>query len=580
MIEPMLPPVPAPMSIPISPSQMNPQPQPDMHPAAPPNKNGNCGSSERCDAVADQIVFPKECGNTQANNKIESILKAASQNGQVHVSKDVACRGVFAWMAEKVKASRLEEIRSLVEAVVPNRPLGRYAFQEASFPDPEVPREATVPGSDQAENSKDQAEPGSIATAENPTESSGGDVVATNSGLSEEDPTIDTNLDNILDSRAIPARHEGSATVVKVKRDYAVEPDVKIEKRRAGVIVDNNALRQLTFIATPADAPRAEQYPYPGSPYLPVTIYSISSGVDELHTDFISPSGKKLISKFIYTPDLPSKDREKTDADEKVGWGTCVLSLTCGKRPGVFKEPVEVIVVKSPSTLSGLAFAYADLLGDMNKRAESSRGRVILSVHELIPHDETYVGKKVRSIVRLLIENFGVVVLSPADHNDGEKLVEGYPSVYAVEPPLLPIIVAGAVDLVNGNIHQSTYAKGPASYLTVGAPGAVQCSQAGGNHQELQILGAQATASALTAGVAALLMADQKFGKAIQKSPNPADLVRACIVELAQPRGNIKSIWTGVDIRFPNKNYGWPPKLKCMKGLLADNTDETEEENV
>ena len=425
--------------------------------------------------------------------------------------------------------------------------------------------EASITRSEQNENNQEQVEPSAIVAVENPMETLAIKELATDSNLSEQDRILDTSLGSPMDGRAISAQNEESAAVIKVKKDDLADVDNEAgdktsKSHRGNFIMNRDALRQLTFIATPANKPKVEEYSYPGSSYFPVIIYFLGSGADERHTDFISPSERKLITSFIYTADVPPAERQTTDMDKSLGWGTCVLSLICGRRPGVFKEPAKVVVIKSSSTLRGLLSGYQGILNEYNpQNALNVRGKVVLSVHELMPDDQTVLVDKIKNIVRILVNHFGIVVLSPADTNNGNPRIKGYPSAMVYdEPAVVPVIVTGAVDLVNGELHETTRVEKVRAvlYPDVGAPGSVQCSRAGGSHQDTRILGAQATASALTAGVVALLLADKKIGGAIRKNPEPARMMKGCILDLAQQRGqSIKSIWTDVNPAEAGKNY-------------------------
>ena len=84
-------------------------------------------------------------------------------------------------------------------------------------------------------------------------------------------------------------------------------------------------------------------------------------------------------------------------------------------------------------------------------------------------YDEPVIKRFYRAL-NLFTKGYGVVMISPAGNAARfDPIITGWPSVLSKRFP--PLIVAGAVDLANG--EKSDYSQS-GKFLTVSAPGAVQ----------------------------------------------------------------------------------------------------------
>ena len=356
----------------------------------------------------------------------------------------------------------------------------------------------------------------------------------------------------------------------------------ELEKRDGGVIYEKSATRHLAFISTPAGA-RSQDYLYPAGPYEQITLYTIDRGVEAQHNEFTT---NWIIKKYIYDTDLPSDEQRQTDDyvdNGNRGHGTCALSVACGHRFGVFKHP-NVVVIKISKWLGSALAGYRTVLNELAERTKVPqqgpvkgpiKGYTVLSLQQLLQTDEKSVSKRITQAIELLTNAYEVVVTSPSGNDaDIHGPVSDYPSVLSRKYPL---IVVGAVDLFNG--ERSVYSQ-KGKFVTVHAPGTVQCA-ASGSKTDTVINQGTSFAASLTAGVATLLLADKKLGTLLRSNPlGVVEAVKACIVELAQRRGkgNFPSIWTGMDFRKKDDNYGWPPlSLECLRGGKVSFEDTGEE---
>ena len=585
LAERLMVPLPIPFLPPISPPILNPSNSGEKRPASPSTPKKNCDNSQNCDAESRRIVFPKDCRLKDQNNQITAALKKVASNGQVYISMDDDCGGPLLWLL-KIKSSHIPEILKIpnVEAVEMDVPLDNEA-EKVSDAALEKSVQSVSSNLELEENNQGQ----DIFEAAGPKPSQG-TAPAEDSGINDPNDTLATEIASsgaelnpdelqgpILTVRdALPRSHKSTAGAVHNVRGKHFQHSPQLEKRASGVARQRSAPRALNFISTPAGA-RSPDYLYPAGPYESITIYSVDFGVEAKHSEFLK---NKVIKNYLYTPDLPEDARTQTDSDAaEGGHGTCALSVTCGEYFGVFKKP-NVVVVKTPRWIGSALTAYQTVLNDLIHRAKEPdsgpvtgpiKGYTVLSLHGLVGYPPASYAKRLIRVFKLLIELFEVVVVSPAGNNAKFRLsIEGYPSVLSRR---FPIIVAGSVDLGSGERSENSQ---EGQFLTVSAPGTVECA-AGYPGSDMMIFQGTSFASAATAGVAALLLGDKRFGRLLRISPlGVTHAVKACIVELAQQRGTDghNSVWTGLDFRKPGENYQWPPlHLKCLQGVAVSLED-------
>ena len=521
----------------------------------PPGRTQGCKSDRTCNLPSDQIVFPNECGNVVANNEITAFLKGKAQDGKVHISMDNGCPGVFVWLV-KLAPNHIQEVLKLpgVRGVEMSRPLKvdiPEKVSDANLEDPlsvaysdiqpnDEQKETTVQANDAQQEITPQANDSSSSwipdDSSSPQSSSKGSIA-------------DGNAD--IDLNDITARSQRS----------------RLDRRSTTVFREQQAPPHLVFISTPVARSNTKEvdYLYPESTYdRRVTIYSIDSGVEWRHEDFRL---SRVIKKWLYSADLMSG---KTTSDTD-GHGTCVLSVTCGLRNGVFKDP-DVVVVKLSFTSGSLLTALQTVVNDLIAREKapnsgplrgSIKGYTVIAIQSSVAGAGPVFVAFLKNVLRTLINRYAVVIVVTAG-NDAPYVpyIEDYPEVLGND---FPIIVTGAVDLADGEM--SDYSQtGP--QLTVGAPGSVQCASYLSEKDDTVLKTGTSVASAAAAGLVAAFLNDPIVGDLLRKSSRGVvAAVKACMIELAQPRGSsrIKSIWNGINFQKRDENYGWPPtNLKCF----------------
>ena len=555
--------------MPISPGinkNQNPSRQPQNSPVRVPAGNRGCDNNGSCDGPKDQIVFPKACGSTEANEKITEALKKAAVDDKVYISENKKCKGVFAWFV-KMRVTQVPAIKKLpnVEAVVPDRPLKSRGSAKAADSDLNNSMEtaSATPETEEAGNGPSKAS--EYATVESPeaspAASEGNNSNENGNSLKgNETPKIASAQNDDTDLNEFPELNVRATP--NTERDYP-QDHAKLKKRRGAIQIDRGVTPNLSFISSPGLTGKHDYY-YPGGPYRRIRIYSLEYGVQATHSEFTSPGEPSIIQKFLYSPNLKLDERTATDGDKENPWGTCALSVTCGRTMGVFKKPTAV-VVKAPRTAGGFLAGFQEVLNDLILRPPTANiGYTIFVIHDLIDNDDAYTVARLKQLVNEIVNTHGVVLVSPAGYALGPDPKIGYPSAMS-EDKSTSIIVAGSVDLANGEISSYTQ---PGPYITVGAPGTVDCASASGNSDTILLWG-HAYAAASTAGVAALLLADPEIGNLLRtRTIGPARATKECIVELSRQKGAgiLMSIWNGVDPTQPDHNYGWPPlSLKCLQ---------------
>ena len=511
--------------------------------------NRNCKPGENCQTTLDQTVFPKDCGKTQDNDQITSVLKKLAEDGNVDVSIDNDCggrgsEGVFLWLV-KLRLDHKQDVLKLpnVDGIEVNTPIDI--------------------GNSQLVGDSTLGDPIQVATSQNQNNDKPEDILNENS--------TNDGSDKISDSIA------EAGTSISSSQDDALQSDPETStisaqfrlQKRSSIFRQQYAPPHLVFISNPLSRAKAKKvdYLYPDDPDKRITIYSIDSGVNPRHEEFARPG---IIKKWLYAAGVPQRERSPTDHN---GHGTCALSVTSGQEFGVFKDP-DVVVAKVMFTVGSQLAMFQAILNDLLERVKHPdsgpiqgpvKGYTVISLHSEVKYVGRLYISRLTKVIRTLIEVHNVVIVTSAGNSaPKEPLILGYPSVLAKK---FPIIVTGAVDLSNGDA--SSFSQG-GPLLTVSAPGAVQCAK------RLSLAGytiyaGTSFAAASTAGLVAILLADPTIGDLLRKSPlGVVAAVKACIVELAQQRGNVKSIWNGIDERKKNANYGWPPtNLACLRGTTA-----------
>ena len=515
-------------------------------PRIPPGRTRNCKSKEDCDVHLKRIVFSKDCQKTEENNQITNFLNSKSVDGKVYISMNNDCRGikgVTIWLV-KLTSDHVQEVLKLpnVKAVEIDRPLKIGKVQTISDSDVNDPLEEIA-------NSDDQFTDDHLQEA-----------------IAQETPN---QPDSSEIAEAIPQPEVPGS---ELDQDENPNPDFTLTgKRRSRLVKRSKVFRQqeapshLVTISTPIirTTPHQVDYLYPeSSSNKRITVYHVDSGARSSHEDFARTG---IIKKWLFSIDLPQENRQRTDWG---GHGTCTLSIICGLRHGVFKDPDVVVAKIRPFVGSELAVLQV-ILNDLIDRTNNPnkgpiqgpiQGHTVISMSVGNDEMDENTIEYMEVMFEIMIEKYQTIIVAAAGNSAPEiPNIHEYPAKLAGK---LDIIAVGAVDLSNG--EASDYSQG-GPLLTVSGPGAVECASTDSN-TATKIDSGTSFATAATSGLIAGLLSGDLGDRLRRNRRGVVVAVKECVQELAKQRGSgVKSIWNGVDYRLKAPNYGWPPtNLKCL----------------